>query len=695
MRNKKISKSLNLYLGSEDEIPSHKIFHGDVYACLQKINNNSVNCAVTSPPYWNQRDYDFPDQIGNEQTQEDYLSKLVTIFSLLREKLVDKGIFFLNIGDKYINKYGNTPLGMIPYKLAYYLVKNGWILEDTIIWYKTNHMPSSVKNRFTNTYEPVFVFAKSETNYYKEYRKQEKSKNIEKISLQQVSYSHMATYPEKLVEILIRKLKMPKESLIIDPFAGSGTTAKAVLNINNQSNCKYHSLMIEANENYVNIIQDRCRIRKEDITKITSIKYEIKKLKKAEYKSQDINGEKLVPNYQTDLLYIKFLKDSSEFNRMFCYLLDEEFINSIDDEGVLFIGLQDHSVDRIYFIASLNDWIIRNMLIVPNKNQNDWFPVLMLVKDIKSIKYRFNIDAIRVSHTFESRESWGDINFIGFKVIRSGSFFKKTKNGLIAKILSFRGDKLPEWVIVKWEDNSYSLEEVINPPIPRRNVSFYCPKCMEKLDKYHHNRKEISCFNCSTILWKSTEGIPILTTDKRIEPDVKLYSIDISVKEKGTKKNYEGKFIDSSRINMGQSPGARASVSELFFTVQRYYKVKQSLICDYLNIHRKKKKLSKKVLTEKFPPEYKHTVGHWIRKDMGGSLPKVEDVNILTKMLDLDNSYINYVNRMGIKLQTVTANKKGKNPGDFLELTKEELIQMLKKGTEEELSVSEEQMVKQ
>ena len=99
---------------------NHKVLCGDVWASLQTLDDNSIDCVVTSPPYWSQRDYGFDGQIGSEPQLQDYLAKLVTVFHLLRRKIKSKGIFYLNIGDKYVSKYGNTPLAMIPYLLAYH-----------------------------------------------------------------------------------------------------------------------------------------------------------------------------------------------------------------------------------------------------------------------------------------------------------------------------------------------------------------------------------------------------------------------------------------------------------------------------------------------------------------------------------------------------------------------------------------------
>jgi len=134
---------------------------GDVVRQLQRIPSNSIDLAITSPPYWGQRDYGVKGQIGLEKTPDEYIEKLLVAFTELRRVLKDTGSFFLNIGDKYIGK----DLQMIPYKLAIKMQKNGWALRNIIIWHKTNAMPSSIDNRLANTYEPVFFFVKKPDNY--------------------------------------------------------------------------------------------------------------------------------------------------------------------------------------------------------------------------------------------------------------------------------------------------------------------------------------------------------------------------------------------------------------------------------------------------------------------------------------------------------------------------------------------------
>ncbi|HOV14210.1 MAG TPA: site-specific DNA-methyltransferase, partial [Spirochaetota bacterium] len=211
----------------------YKIIHSDVYSGIFHLDNCSIDLAITSPPYWGQRDYGFDGQIGNEKTYIEYISKLVKIFSILKEKMSEKGVFFLNMGDKYLSKYGKSPLGLIPYKLAFFMIENGWFLNDILIWYKPNHMPSSVKNRFTNSYEPIFVLSKNKNNYFTEFSNNNSNySNILKINLQPSKYKHVAVYPETLVSKLIDMVMLNENNTVLDIFAGSGTTLKVVKDYN-------------------------------------------------------------------------------------------------------------------------------------------------------------------------------------------------------------------------------------------------------------------------------------------------------------------------------------------------------------------------------------------------------------------------------------------------------------------------------
>jgi len=137
------------------------ILVGDVLTRLKNIPNKSINVIVTSPPYWGQRDYGIEGQIGNEQTPEEYIKKMLEVSDELKRVLSDNGSYFLNIGDKYKEKN----LQMIPFKLAIEMQRKGWAIRNVIIWRKTNAMPSSIKDRFSNIYEPIFFFVKKPEGY--------------------------------------------------------------------------------------------------------------------------------------------------------------------------------------------------------------------------------------------------------------------------------------------------------------------------------------------------------------------------------------------------------------------------------------------------------------------------------------------------------------------------------------------------
>ncbi len=146
----------------QDETPS--VLIGDVFDALRKIPSKSISVVVTSPPYWNLRDYETTDQIGTERHPAEYVQKITDVGDEIMRILKDDGAYFLNIGDTYCDKN----LQMIPQRVAIGMQQKGWLLRNQIIWYKPNHMPSPVKSRFTNTYEPIFFFTKNdwEKNVY-------------------------------------------------------------------------------------------------------------------------------------------------------------------------------------------------------------------------------------------------------------------------------------------------------------------------------------------------------------------------------------------------------------------------------------------------------------------------------------------------------------------------------------------------
>lgn len=182
----------------------NKIHLMDCFDGLKLLDDESVNCCVTSPPYYGLRDYGVDNQIGLEPTAEEYIARLVSVFSEVKRVLRYDGTLWVNIGDSYagsgkgrnsdgtIHKssliakqgtstgtvIGNVPCDYVPHgckpkdligvpwMLAFALRADGWYLRQDIIWAKPNPMPESVKDRCTKSHEYIFLLSKSAKYYY-------------------------------------------------------------------------------------------------------------------------------------------------------------------------------------------------------------------------------------------------------------------------------------------------------------------------------------------------------------------------------------------------------------------------------------------------------------------------------------------------------------------------------------------------
>ena len=176
------------------------ILYGDCRETLNNLTNLSIQTCVTSPPYYGLRDYGGEkNQIGQEQSPEEFIDELVKVFSIVREKLKDDGTLWVNIGDSYYNyrpskgksypkqtvsktkqdlpdyssKRNNKLSNLkekdligIPWMLAFALRNDGWYLRQDIIWHKPNPMPESVRDRCTKAHEYIFLLSKSKKYYY-------------------------------------------------------------------------------------------------------------------------------------------------------------------------------------------------------------------------------------------------------------------------------------------------------------------------------------------------------------------------------------------------------------------------------------------------------------------------------------------------------------------------------------------------
>lgn len=260
-----------------------EVLQGDSLEVLQKLEANSAQCCVTSPPYWGLRDYDHEGQIGQEETLEEFVANLVKIFAEVRRVLTDTGTLWLNMGDTYKDK---QLLG-VPWLTSFALQEAGWLRRSEIIWYKPNAVPSPVDDRPTTAHEHIFLMTKGKDYYYnadaiRETPKTEarlqpggnpntptnsaahgmnarrgsiNPKGVNKRSVWAIPTAgledaHFAVFPEELVENCIRAGSKEGDT-ILDPFCGSGTTGVvAVKELRN-------FVGVELNPEYLKLAKDR------------------------------------------------------------------------------------------------------------------------------------------------------------------------------------------------------------------------------------------------------------------------------------------------------------------------------------------------------------------------------------------------------------------------------------------------------
>lgn len=146
------------------------LFHGDALAVLREMPDQSVDCCVTSPPYFGLRDYGQEGQYGLEASPAEYVETMRALFAEVRRVLVDDGTMWLNLGDSYSSgsRMGCASKNLlgIPWRVAFALQDDGWILRNDIIWAKTNAMPESVRDRLSKKYEHMFMFTKSQRYWF-------------------------------------------------------------------------------------------------------------------------------------------------------------------------------------------------------------------------------------------------------------------------------------------------------------------------------------------------------------------------------------------------------------------------------------------------------------------------------------------------------------------------------------------------
>jgi len=281
-----------------------EILQGDCIESLKKLEDQSINTCITSPPYWNLRDYYESGQLGLEDTPEEFVENLVNVFKEVKRVLRDDGTVWLNLGDSYISgksrystreqtlagggenqkKYGSLhkggkkdmyghpfykdkDLAGIPWRVALALQKDGWYLRQDIIWHKPNPMPESVKDRCTKAHEYIFLLSKNVKYYYDHEAIKEDCKNTKEEQLQKRNKrsvwtvttkpfkgAHFATFPKDLIEPCVLA-GCPEGGTVLDPFGGSGTTGIVA------AEHKRNAVLLELNQEYIDLAN--ARINKE------------------------------------------------------------------------------------------------------------------------------------------------------------------------------------------------------------------------------------------------------------------------------------------------------------------------------------------------------------------------------------------------------------------------------------------------
>jgi DNA modification methylase len=251
-----------------------KILVGDTRTRMSEIVDGSIQCVVTSPPYWGLRDYGYDGQIGLEQSPDEYVAEMVGVFKEVWRVLRDDGVLWLNLGDTYSKEKLKNLVG-IPWRVAFALQDNGWYLRQDIIWAKPNPMPEAATDRCSKNHEYMFMLTKSPKYYFNNKAIEEPAKtqpgatwaerkaagatagnvivgdgvrngtqrvvhgkgvtsnltrqdgmrnkrSVWTITTQPFKGAHFAVMPEALVEPCVLASSQPGDT-VFDPFSGSGT----------------------------------------------------------------------------------------------------------------------------------------------------------------------------------------------------------------------------------------------------------------------------------------------------------------------------------------------------------------------------------------------------------------------------------------------------------------------------------------
>jgi DNA modification methylase len=263
--------------------PDWRLLNGPAKESLDLINDGTIDCVVTSPPYFWLRDYKVDGQIGLEDSVEAYVIAIKEVMEKVRKKLKPEGVLFLNLGDTYysgkgephgddkksskrrfglraVDKSGGLGIGLqrkstigIPWRVALAMCLDHWVLRSPIIWHRENCLPEpTAKDRPSRSYEFVFMFVKSRKYFFNKSNLPDDNwaEDVWNIAPKPKIRGSLDTapYPDELVERCLT-IGCPPGGTVLDPFSGSGTTLRVARKLG------HPAVGIELNMDFCNYIK--------------------------------------------------------------------------------------------------------------------------------------------------------------------------------------------------------------------------------------------------------------------------------------------------------------------------------------------------------------------------------------------------------------------------------------------------------
>jgi len=270
---------------------TNQVHQGDAVEKLKEIPDESVDTVITSPPYYNLRDYGQEGQIGQEKNIEKYIKNISLVADEIWDILKPTGSFYLNIGDTYSDgkQFPAKCKMLVPHRVAISLIDDGWICRNDNVWEKMNSIPDTAKDRRATNFEFFFHFVKQQDYYYdldkirEDYAEVSKKRSeysfegtnnygsesasnfsqenvasgkgknpgdIQKTPTSNNSEAHFAPFPTELIKPHI-KSSCPENGVVLDPFIGSGTTAVVAEQLDREW------IGIDLNKDYVDMSYER------------------------------------------------------------------------------------------------------------------------------------------------------------------------------------------------------------------------------------------------------------------------------------------------------------------------------------------------------------------------------------------------------------------------------------------------------